>query len=115
MDANLSHPLKSEARESRHAHSLERGASRPSTDVRHNNQLKDGDIRELNLIFLALAHCIRGTEIPLLSHNFLKRAPVRRPSQNELLGTLRLGFFEDQRDARESLRLVEEQPDDLRA
>jgi hypothetical protein len=57
---------------SRQAQTLERGASRSSVNVRHNNQLKDGDIRELNLIFLALTHCIRRTEIPLLAHNLSK-------------------------------------------
>jgi len=35
---------------SRQAQTLERGASRSSVNVRHDNQLKDGDIRELNLI-----------------------------------------------------------------
>ena len=64
---------------------------------------------EFNLIFLDLADCVRWAEIPLLAHNFSKRASaIRRPSQDELLGTLRLGFFEDERDARESLRLVED-------
>ena len=97
------------AASSRQAETLERGASRSSTDVRHNDQFKNGDIREFNLIFLVLACCLRGTEIPLLAHNFSKRASaIRRPSQDELLGTLCLGFFEDERDACESLRLVED-------
>src|ERR1017187_10548785 len=95
--------------ESRQAQTLERGASRSSTDVRHDNQFKNCDIREFNLKFLDLACCLRGTEIPLLAHNFSKRASaIWRPSQDELLGTLCLGFFEDERDACESLRLVED-------
>jgi hypothetical protein len=50
-----------------------------------------------------------GTEIPLLPHNFSKRASaIGRPSQDELLGSLYLGFFEDERDAFEYLRLVED-------
>jgi len=53
--------------------------------------------------------CVGGTEIPLLAHNFSKRAStIPRPSQDELLGTFRLGFFEDERDACESLRLIED-------
>ena len=40
---------------SRHAQTLKRGASRSTTDVRHDDQFENGDIRELNLIFLGLA------------------------------------------------------------
>jgi hypothetical protein len=38
-----------------HAQTLERGASISSTDVRHNDQFENGDIRELSVIFLDLA------------------------------------------------------------
>ena len=70
--------------------------SRPSTDVGHNDQFNNGDIREFNLIFLDLSHCVRETEISLLAHNLSKRASaIWRPSQDELLGTLCLGFFEE--------------------
>ena len=94
---------------SRHAQTLERGVSRSSTDVRDNDQFKNRDTREVNPIVLHLAHCFRGTEIPLLSHNFSKREPaIRRPSQDKLLATICLGFFEDERDAYEPLRLVED-------
>src|SRR5450759_3503769 len=80
------------AASSRQAETLERGASRSSTDVRHNDQFKNRDTGEANLTFLDLAYCFRGTEIPLLAHNFSKRASaIRRPSQDELLGTLCLG------------------------
>ena len=41
--------------DSRHAQTLERGASRSSTDVRHDDQFKNGDIRKFNMIFLDLA------------------------------------------------------------
>src|ERR1039457_3839546 len=82
--------------EPRQAQTLERGASRSSTGVRHNDQFKNGDIGEFNLIFLDLAYCLRRIEIPLLAHNLSKRAPaIRRPSQDKLLGTLCLSFFED--------------------
>ena len=88
---------------SRHAQTLERGASRSSTDVRHNDQFENPDIGELNSIFFDLAYCVRWAEIPLLAHDFSKRAPaIWRPSQHELLGTLCLAFFEDERDASES-------------
>src|SRR6202035_2394570 len=102
--------------ESKQAQNLERGASRSSTNVRHNRQFKNGDIRKFNLIFLHLARCIRRTEIPPLAHNLSKRAsPIRRPSQDEFLGTLRLGFFEEEGDACKWLRFVEKQPDGLSA
>src|SRR5207248_11443376 len=57
---------------SRQAQTLERGASRSSTDVRHNDQFKHRDIREFNLIFLDYMHRIRLAEIPLLAHDFTK-------------------------------------------
>src|SRR5205807_10297752 len=47
---------------SRQAQTLERGASRSSTDVRHNDQFKHRDIREFNLIFFDFGlkfHCWR--------------------------------------------------------
>src|SRR5205823_4027300 len=94
---------------SRQAQTLERGASRSSTDVRHNDQFKHRDIREFNLIFLDFVYRVRWAEIPLLAHDFSKRASaVRRPPQDELLGALYRGFFEDERDACESLRLIED-------
>src|ERR1039458_8194744 len=84
--------------ESRQAQTLERGASGSSTDVGHNDQFKNRDAREFNRIFLDLSDCVRETEIPLLAHIFSKRASaIWRPSQDELLGTLCLGFFEDKR------------------
>ena len=58
--------------ESRQAKTLERGASRSSTGVRHNDQFKNGDIGDFNLIFLDLAYCVRCAEIPLLAHNLSK-------------------------------------------
>ena len=82
--------------------------SRSSTDARHHGQFKNSDTREFNLIFLDFADCVRRTEIPLLTHNLSKRAPaIRRPPQNELLRTLYLGFFEDERNAFGSLWLIE--------
>jgi hypothetical protein len=61
------------------------------------------------LILLDLADCVWRTEVPLLTHNFSKRASaIPRPSQDELLGSRCLDFFEDQRDARESLCLIED-------
>jgi hypothetical protein len=93
---------------SRQAQTRERGASRSSTDVGYNDQFKNGDSRECNLKFLDLADCVRRTEIPLLAHNFSKRASfICRPSQGELLGTLSFCFFEDERDASKALRLIE--------
>src|SRR2546428_14026859 len=94
---------------SRQPQTLERGASRSSTDVRHNAQFKHGDIREFNLVLLDFAYRARGAEIPLLAHDFTKRASaIRRPPQDELLGAFYRGFLEDERDARESLRLIED-------
>src|SRR6266480_7854626 len=90
---------------SRQAQILERGASHAAIIVRHNDQFKHGDIREFNLVFLDFAYRVRWAEIPLLAHDFSKRASaVRRPPQEELLGALYRGFFEDERDACESLR-----------
>ncbi len=60
------------APESGTAQTLERGASRSSTDVRHNDQFKNRDIGDFNSIFLDLACCVRWAEIPLLAHNFSK-------------------------------------------
>ena len=95
--------------ESRQAQTLERGVSRSPTDVRHNDQFKNRDIGEFNSIFFDLAYCVRGTKIPLLAHDFSKRAPaIGRPSQDELLGTLCRSFFENERDASEPLRVIEE-------
>ena len=83
--------------------------SRSSTDVGHNDQFKNGDPGEIKLIFLVLACCLRGTEIPLLAHNFSKRASaIWRPSQDELRSALSLIFFEDERDASKALRLIED-------
>src|SRR6266446_4354485 len=101
---------------SRQAQTLERGASRSTAVIRRNDQFKHGDIRKFNLVFLDFAYRIRWAEIPLLAHDFSKRASaVRRPPQDELLGALYRGFFEDERDACESLRLIEDQPDGLSA
>jgi hypothetical protein len=76
---------------------------------RHNDQFENPDIGEFNSIFFDLAYRVRRAEIPLLAHNFSKRAPaIWRPSQGELLGTLYLAFFEDERDAREFLRLIKD-------
>jgi hypothetical protein len=47
---------------SRHAQTLEGGASRSSTDVGHNDQFKNRDAREFNGIFLDLSDCARRTE-----------------------------------------------------
>src|SRR5438309_7156747 len=94
---------------SRQAQILERGASHAAIIVRHNDQFKHGDIREFNLVFLDFAYRVRWAEIPLLAHDFSKRASaIRGPPQDELLGALYRGFFEDERDACESLRLIED-------
>ena len=94
---------------SRYAQTFERGASRASTDVRHDDQFKNGDIRKFNVIFLNFAGGVRRTEIPLLPHNFSKRvSAIRRSSQHKLLGARCRGFFEDERDASELLRVIEE-------
>jgi hypothetical protein len=61
-------------RDSIQPQAFEVGANRSSTDVRHNHQFKNRDIREFNPIFLDLAECGKGTEIPLLTHNLSKRA-----------------------------------------
>jgi hypothetical protein len=72
-------------------------------------RFEDGDIRELNVIFLDLARGVRWAEIPLLAHNFSKRvSAVRRPSQHELLGTLYFVFLKDQGDASKPLRLIKD-------
>ena len=86
--------------QSRHPQALKRSAGRSSIDVGHNDQFKYGDPGEFDPIIFDLADCAKGTEIPLLADNFSKRAPaVQRPSQDELLGAPRLGFFEDERNA----------------
>jgi hypothetical protein len=98
----------------RDAQTLKRGASRSSTDVRDYDQFKNGDTRKFNSIFFDLASRVRWAEIPLLAHNFSKRvSAIRRPPQDKLLGTRCRGFFENEGDASELLRLIEEQPDRL--
>ena len=93
---------------SRQAQTRERGASQPSTDVRHNDQFKNGDIHQCNLKLLDLADCAGRTEIPLLADNFSKRTSfIRRPPHDELLRALSCCFFEDERDASKALRLIE--------
>lgn len=56
----------------RDAQTLERCASPSSTNVRHDDQFENDDIRELNVIFLDLACGVGWAEIPLLAHNFSK-------------------------------------------
>src|SRR5437763_16034022 len=83
---------------SRQAQILERGASHAAIIVRHNDQFKHGDIRTSNLVFRDFAYRVRGAEIPLLAHDFSKRASaVRRPPQDELSAALYRGFFADER------------------
>ena len=95
--------------ESRQPQTLKRCASGSPTDVRHNDQFQNCNTGKFNPIFLDLVDCVRGAEIPLLAHNLSKLAsPIPRPSQDELLGTFRLGLFEDERDARDSLWLIED-------
>jgi hypothetical protein len=101
--------LRAAANKSRQTQTLERSASRSATDIRHNDQFKYSSIREFNLIFLALAHCLGWAKIPLLAHDFSKRtSAIRRPSQHELLGALYFVFLKDERDASKLLRLVED-------
>src|SRR6266571_4756805 len=81
---------------SRQAQILERGASRSAAVIRHYDQFEHGDIREFNLAFLDFAYRVRWTEIPLLAHDFSKRASaIRRPPQDELLGALYFVFLKD--------------------
>jgi hypothetical protein len=88
--------------------------ARSSTDIRHNDRFENDDAGEINLIFLDLASCVRWTEISLLAHNLSKQPPtIWRPSQDELLGTLCLGFFENEGNALECLRIIKDQPDGL--
>ena len=87
---------RSRRRKARQPQTLERGASRSPTDVGHDDQFKNRDIGEFNLIFLDLTYRIRRAKIPLLPDNFSKRASaIQRPSQDELLGSLSLGLLED--------------------
>lgn len=44
--------------ESRHAKTLDRCAGCSAIDVRQDDQFEDGDIRELNAIFLDLTDCV---------------------------------------------------------
>jgi hypothetical protein len=75
----------------------------------HDDQFKNRDTREVNLVIVDFAGCVWRTEIPLRAHNLSKRAStIRRTSQDELLGTLRLNFFEDEGNACESLWLIED-------
>ncbi len=65
----------------RQAQTSERRAECSATDVRHNDQFQHGSVRKFNLVFLDLAYCLGRAEVPLLAHNFSKRAPaIRRPS-----------------------------------
>jgi hypothetical protein len=55
------------------AHILERSASRPAADIRHNSQFKHGDIREIELVFLDFANCVGWIEVPTAGAQFLER------------------------------------------
>src|SRR6266480_1612191 len=100
--------------ESRHAETLDRGASHSATDVRSKNQFKYGDVGKFNLVCLDLPDGLRWAKVPLLTDNFSKRAPaVRRPSQNELLRTGCFVFLKNECYASQLLRMVEDQPNRL--
>jgi hypothetical protein len=76
---------------SRHTQTLERCASRFSTDVRHNDQFENRDIGDFNPIFLDLPYRVGWVEIPLLAHNFSKGAPASGDHSNTLVFALYLG------------------------
>src|SRR5580704_5888350 len=69
----------------------ERCASLAAALVRH----KHGHVGKVHGVILSLPYCPRRAEIPLLANNFLKGAPVIRPSQDELLCPLDLSFLEN--------------------
>jgi hypothetical protein len=66
------------------------------------------------VIFQHLANGFGWAEIPLLPYNFPERtSTVWRPPQNELLRAFCILFLEDQRNASEALRLIEDEADCL--
>ncbi len=85
-------------------------ASQSSTDVGHNDESKNSDPGEVQKSNSLRARVLSwGTEIPLLAHNFPKRAAaIRRPSQDKLLGAWYLGFFEEECDMCEFWWLIED-------
>jgi serine/threonine-protein kinase len=94
----------------------ERRAGRPAADVGDDGELENADAGEVRLVLLDLAGRARPVEGPLLAHH-LARRPVTlgEPPHDELLRAVRIGLFEDQPDAGDALRVVEDDPDELLA
>src|SRR6266567_4696256 len=108
------HPPSLSTRASTYAQALERCARGSAADIRRNCQLKYGDVREFDTVFLDLSRGRRCAEIPLLTHNLSKRpARIRQRSQHKLLRTRYLLLLKNQRDALELLRLIKNQPNRL--
>src|SRR5947209_8048488 len=98
----------------RQTQTLERRPSTSATHIRHDLHFEYGDVRQLDLIFLTLAHCRRRAEVPLLAHYLSKRAPaIGRPAQDELLRARDLFLFKNQPYLFQPLRLVKNEPNGL--
>src|ERR1700756_2032017 len=82
--------------------------------MRHNDYFQYGHIREFNVVFLDLSYCLRWAKVPLLAHNFSKRAPaIRRPSQDEFLRARCLFFLKNKRYVSYHLGLIKNEPNRL--
>src|SRR6266545_5248098 len=85
-----------------------------STLIRDDDQFEHCHPGEFHVVIFRLSNRGGRTEIPLLAEDFLKRPPaIRRPAQDELLCARGLGFDEQQPDAPEPLRLLEDESDSL--
>src|SRR5712692_3489165 len=84
------------------------------TLIRDDGQFELRHAGEFDVVVFDLSNRVRRAEIPLLAANFLERSStVRRPAQVELLRPRNIRFGEEQPDAPQPLRPIEDQPDGL--
>src|SRR5712691_4281961 len=83
------------------------------TLIRDNGQFELRHPGEFDVVIFDLSNRVRRAEIPLLAANFPKRPPIGRPGQGKLLRPRDVRFSEEQPDAPQPLRPIEDQPDGL--
>jgi hypothetical protein len=93
---------------------FERRVRVSTANVGDDHQLQNFHTSEINLIVFDFACRLRGTEIPLLPHDFAKALiGFRAPTKNKFLRATGRGFVEHQTDSPELLRLIEDKTDGL--
>jgi len=84
------------------------------TLIWNDGQIELGHAGEFDVIVFDLSNRVRAAEIPLLAADFPERPPtIRRPGQGELLRPHEVRFDEEQPDAPQPFRRIEDQPDGL--